>query len=70
MKTEKKVTKASAATARTTPVKQPAKKWSEMTYEERRAALPKKLNKYGEWLLRDDNEKTFLVIKDMRAVMK
>ncbi|MCD8281681.1 MAG: hypothetical protein LUC22_00305 [Prevotella sp.] len=46
------------------------KKWSEMTYEERRAALPKKLNKYGEWLLRDDNEKTFLVIKDMRAVMK
>ncbi|MCD8288626.1 MAG: hypothetical protein LUC49_06325 [Prevotella sp.] len=46
------------------------KKWSEMTYEERRAKLPEKLNKFGEWLLKDDSEKTFLVIKDMRAVMK
>ncbi len=27
------------------------KKWSEMTYEERRALLPKNLNKIGEYLL-------------------
>ncbi|MCD7711083.1 MAG: hypothetical protein LUI04_07030 [Porphyromonadaceae bacterium] len=47
-----------------------AKKWSEMTYEERRAALPEKLNKYGEWLLKDDSEKDFIVINDMRAVLK
>ncbi|MCD8289835.1 MAG: hypothetical protein LUC26_08055 [Prevotella sp.] len=30
------------------------KKWSEMTYEERRACLPEKLNKYGEWLLSNE----------------
>ncbi|MCD7713777.1 MAG: hypothetical protein LUI08_02420 [Prevotella sp.] len=46
------------------------KKWSEMTYEERRAQLPEKLNKLGKWMLTDEFVEGFYVIKDMRAVMK
>ncbi len=63
---EKKQQTAKKPTAK----RSPKKKWSEMTYEERRACLPEKINKLGEWLLKDDKEKTFLVIKDMRAVLK
>ncbi len=44
------------------------KKWSEMSREEKLAFLPKKLNKYGEWLLSD--VKSEFVINDMRAVLK
>ncbi len=43
------------------------KKWSEMTYEERRALLPKNLNKVGEHLLSGER---YLEIVDIDAVMK
>ena len=41
-----------------------------MTKEELRAFLPKKLNKFGVWLLSDDKDKDFFIIKDMKAVLK
>ncbi|MCD8309646.1 MAG: hypothetical protein LUB83_00290 [Prevotellaceae bacterium] len=44
------------------------KKWSELTYEEKRATLPKKLSKAGEWLL-SDKEPYFDVV-DWDAVMQ
>ncbi|MCD8292780.1 MAG: hypothetical protein LUC23_03340 [Prevotellaceae bacterium] len=47
------------------------KKWSELTYEEKRALLPKKLNKIGEWLLADDKEDDdYYVVADWDAVMQ
>ncbi len=45
------------------------KKWGELTYEEKRALLPKKLNKIGEWLLSDEKEGYFTVV-DWDAVMQ
>lgn len=46
------------------------KKWCDMTLEEKRASLPKKLNKYGEWLLSEEGREGLIVVKDMRAVLK
>ncbi|MCD7714513.1 MAG: hypothetical protein LUI08_06285 [Prevotella sp.] len=48
--------------------KKQQKKWSEMTYEERRAVLPKHLNKIGEWFLKGADEKEYLIINDEEAV--
>ncbi len=44
------------------------KKWSELTYEEKRALLPKKLNKIGEWLLSDGEP--LIEVVDWDAVME
>ncbi|MCD8281712.1 MAG: hypothetical protein LUC22_00475 [Prevotella sp.] len=46
------------------------KKWSEMTYEERRAQLPKKLNKVGEWLLSGFENKQYIIINDEEAILE
>ncbi len=46
------------------------KKWSEMTYEERRALLPKNLNKYGQWLLDGKSGEYEVGIIDMEAVLE
>ncbi|MCD8288628.1 MAG: hypothetical protein LUC26_01775 [Prevotella sp.] len=46
------------------------KKWSEMTYEERRAELPEHLNKVGEWLLSGFEKKQYLIINDEKAILK
>ncbi|MCD8296472.1 MAG: hypothetical protein LUC88_02760 [Prevotella sp.] len=43
------------------------KKWSEMTYEEKRALLPKNLSKIGEFMLSGES---YLEIVDMEAVME
>ncbi|MCD8306246.1 MAG: hypothetical protein LUC49_06285 [Prevotella sp.] len=45
------------------------KKWSEMTYEERRAQLPEHLNKIGEWFLKQDKEQ-YLIINDEEAILE
>ncbi|MCD8290186.1 MAG: hypothetical protein LUC91_01635 [Prevotella sp.] len=46
------------------------KKWSEMTLEEKRAVLPKNLNKYGQWLLSEAGQEGYLEIVDMEAVQE
>ncbi|MCD7713769.1 MAG: hypothetical protein LUI08_02380 [Prevotella sp.] len=46
------------------------KKWSEMTYEERRARLPKHLNKVGEWLLKGPDKKPYIIINDEEAILE
>ncbi len=46
------------------------KKWSEMTLEEKRSALPKNLSKYGQWLLSEDGQEGYIEILDMKAVLK
>lgn len=46
------------------------KKWSEMTYEERRAQLPEHLNKVGEWLLEGFEKKQYLIINDEDAILE
>ncbi|MCD8292337.1 MAG: hypothetical protein LUC23_01050 [Prevotellaceae bacterium] len=43
------------------------KKWSELTYEEKRATLPKKLSKAGEMLL---SGKAYLKVVDWDAVLQ
>ncbi len=40
-----------------------------MTYEERRAELPERLSKIGEWLLKTDKEE-YLIINDEEAVLE
>lgn len=41
-----------------------------MTREELRAMMPKKLNKLGEWFFSNDEDKLYVEVKDMRAVLK
>ncbi len=50
--------------------KKPEKSWAEMTYEEKRAQLPEKINKLGEFMLTDEFIEGIWVVKDMKAVMK
>jgi hypothetical protein len=38
--------------------------------EELRALMPKKLNKLGEWFFSNDEDKLYVEVKDMRAVLK
>ncbi len=47
-----------------------SRKWTTEAKAEFRKALPEKLNKLGEWFFSEDSEKEYLVIKDMRAVMR
>ncbi|MCD8310058.1 MAG: hypothetical protein LUB83_02405 [Prevotellaceae bacterium] len=47
------------------------KKWSELTYEQKRATLPEKINKIGEWLLSEDKEDDdYFIVTDWEAVMQ
>lgn len=41
-----------------------------MTIEELRAMMPKKLNKLDEWFFSNDEDKLYVEVKDMRAVLK
>lgn len=41
-----------------------------MTRDELRAMMPKKLNKLGEWFFSNDEDKLYVEVKDMRAVLK
>lgn len=38
--------------------------------EELRALMPKKLNKLGEWFFSNDEDKLYVEVKDMRPVLK
>ena len=38
--------------------------------EELRALMPKKLNKLGEWFFSNDEDKLYVEVKDMRAVLR
>ncbi len=46
------------------------RKWTTEAKKEFRKTLPEKLNKLGEWFFSEDSEKEYLVIKDMKAVMR
>jgi hypothetical protein len=41
-----------------------------ITREELRVMMPKKLNKLGEWFFSDDEDKLYVEVKDMRAVLR
>ncbi len=48
------------------------KEWRAMSLEEQRKLLPEKLNKLGEWFFdpKRIEEGDYLIIKDMRAVLR
>ncbi len=46
------------------------RKWTAEAKAEFRKTLPTKLNKLGEWFFSEDSEKEYLIIRDMRAVMR
>ncbi len=48
------------------------KAWKAMSLEEQRKLLPERLNKLGEWFFdpKRMEEGEYLIIKDMRAVLK
>lgn len=53
--------------------KKKEKKWSEMTYEERRALLPKNLSRLGEMLLNDEPplwDISYMTPSEKRAFMR
>ncbi len=47
-----------------------SRKWSEMTYEERKALLPKNLNKLGQWFLDGKSGEYEVEVTDMEAVLE
>ncbi len=46
------------------------KKWNEMTQEEKRASLPDKLSKAGEWMLSEKGQRGYFEIRDWDAVLQ